>query len=41
MACRLNGTKPLFAPMMEYCQLDPKEHYFNEKLLGIQKFSIN
>ena len=25
MACRLAGSKPLSEPMMEYCQLDPKE----------------
>ena len=26
MACRLFGAKPLFEPMLTYCQLDPKEH---------------
>ena len=25
MACRLFGAKPLFKPMLSYCQLDPKE----------------
>ena len=25
MACRLAGAKPLSAPMLEYCQLDPWE----------------
>ena len=26
MACRLFGAKPLSEPMLDYCQLDPKEH---------------
>ena len=26
MACRLDGAKPLFEPLLTYCQLDPKEH---------------
>ena len=26
MACRLADTKPLSEPMLEYCELDPKEH---------------
>ena len=25
MACRLLGAKPLYEPMLEYCQLDPWE----------------
>ena len=25
MACRLDGAKPLFEPMLEYCLWDPKE----------------
>ena len=25
MSCRLDGAKPLSKPMLEYCQLDPKE----------------
>ena len=25
MACRLDGTKPLSEPMLEYCELDPQE----------------
>ena len=24
MACRLDGAKPLFEPMLEYCKLDPR-----------------
>ena len=26
MACCLFGAKPLFEPMLPYCQLDTKEH---------------
>ena len=34
MACHLVGTKPLSAPMLPCCQLDPKEHIS----VKIQKF---
>ena len=30
MACRLFGAKPLFEPMLPYCQLDPKEQTSTE-----------
>ena len=40
MACRLFGAKPLSEPMLPYCQLDPKEHIFNEILTKIPKFSF-
>ena len=29
MACRLVDAKPLTEPMMEYCQLDPWQKYWN------------
>ena len=35
MACRLVGAKPLFEPMLEYCQLGPCEQIsvkFNRNL---------
>ena len=31
MACRLDGAKPLFEPMLTYCQLDHEE-YISRKL---------
>ena len=36
MACRLDGTKPLFEPMLEYCQLGN----FSEILIEIYAFSF-
>ena len=38
MACPLFNTKPLYWPMLVYCQLDPKEH--SEILFKILKFSF-
>ena len=29
MACRLDDAKPLSEPMLEYCELDPKEQTWN------------
>ena len=29
MACRLSDDKPIFEPMLGYCQIDPKEQTWN------------
>ena len=38
VACRLNGSKPLFKPVLTYCQLDPKEHISMKSYLKFKYF---
>ena len=38
MACRLFGAKPLFEPLLPYCQLDPKEHILVKSHLNFASF---
>ena len=40
MACRLNGAKPLFEPVLTYCLLDPKEHISMKLKYFIQKHAL-
>ena len=40
MACRLDGAKPLYESMLEYCYLDPLGANFSENLIEILTFSF-